>query len=105
MLATDSGREVIDLGVRLEEFDEARSIGVDEVRRMFPGRHKDGLCRDAVRRWMKKARGCRPWGRQGPVLILPSVKVGRELRTMPHWVAAFQRKRLELGAQASRGGT
>lgn len=86
----------IDLGARIEDFDERRSVGMNEARRMMRGRRGDGASLEVVRRYANPKRGCRPLGKAGPLLVLPAVRVGGELRTMPEWVRAFCRARAVL---------
>lgn len=87
-------KDVIDLGIDLlAEYDDARSVGLEEARRLMRGR-SGPVALEVARRWA--GRGCRPAGPEGPVLFLPAVKISHEWRTLPEWVRAFERKRLEL---------
>lgn len=88
--------DVIELGIDLDSYDDVRSIGMREARALVRGRGGSAAL-EVVRRWASPHRGCRPLGDAGPVLVLPAIKVSGQLRTMPEWVEAFERKRQELG--------
>lgn len=92
--------QTIDLKIDLAGYDDARSIDLNQARRLIRGRRGHGNV-ETVRRWANPARGCRPRGPQGPVLVLPALKISGEWRTMPEWVEAFERKRQELGRQVA----
>jgi len=87
--------EPLDLGP-LEEFDDEKSIDMQEARKLMRGRAGRASL-EVVRRWANPCRGCRPRGEAGPVLVLPAVKVSGGWRTMASWVAAFERERQRQG--------
>lgn len=80
----------------LEDFDHSRAISLAEARKLLPGR-KGSVSVEALRRWANPEKGCRPRGQDGPVLVFPTVRLENRLWTMPSWVAAFERRRVELG--------
>jgi hypothetical protein len=83
----------------LEEYDESRSIDMTQARRMLRGRGGADASLEVVRRWTNPVRGCRPLGPKGPTLVLPCVKIGGQLRTMPSWVEAFRAARERVTAR------
>ncbi len=78
------------------EYDEVRSITLDEARKLL--RSRLGTPRIAiVRQWASV--GCRPRGKDGPVITLRAVWVCGRKRTMPEWVADFAKARAEAVGQ------
>lgn len=86
----------------LEPYDEARSLGLREARKLIRGRGGKPANLESVRLWVTEAHGCRPFGDNGPKLILRATKINGEWRTMPGWIAAFERERAEAGQRASQ---
>lgn len=87
--------EVVNLGVDVEAmFDATKCIDLAAARKLLKGR-KGPPSMESVRLWVSQ--GCRPQGADGPILILPSVKIGGKRWTMPDWVDRFERTRIALG--------
>lgn len=84
----------VQLGIDTEStFDAAQALTMVQAARLLRGR-KGNPHPDVMRRWASPLRGCRV----GPLqLLLPVVKVGGVLLTMPAWVEAFGRMRARLG--------
>lgn len=82
----------------LEPFDEVRSITLLQARLELAGRRPgEPPSLETLRRWANPEVGCHLLGASGPVLVLPSRKLGGVLRLMPGWVRAFAQARAELG--------
>lgn len=93
-MAERHGPVPYDLGP-LDEYDEAKSIGMQEARKLVRGKGGRPPSLEGFRRFANPLRGCRPLGPGGPLIVLPTVRVAGELRTMPQWVAAFSKARAE----------
>lgn len=65
---------------------DAAKSGVLDIRGKRPNLQQ-------VQRWANPRRGYQPIGKDGPTLVLPTVKVGREYLTMPDWVQWFANAR------------
>lgn len=87
----------VDLGVDLAAFDRQRALTLSEATKMMRGR-KGHVHREIALRWANPRRGYRPSGPDGPVLLLPIVKVDGMRLTMPEWVRAFEEMRKSLSA-------
>lgn len=51
-----------------------------------------------LRNFAKATIGCRPLGKNGPILVLPTLVWSGEYRTMPAWVDTFERWRAAIAA-------
>src|SRR5258708_1171770 len=88
--------ERIDLGINLEQFDIDKSIDLNEACCTFlRNRVNQPVHIDEARRW---ARHGYRLPRTNRVLVLPTVLWHNKYLTMPAWVVAFERKRIELGS-------
>lgn len=83
--------------LRPDGYDPARSLSLEEARAWLPGRRNRPACVETLRAWADRTRGYRPQGPRGPRLLLPTVRISGEFRTMPEWVAWFQAQRVALG--------
>jgi hypothetical protein len=87
---------IIDLGIDLHAtFDPTQALNLTQAAKRLKTR-KGHLHLEIVQRWANPERGCRPAGRDGPVLVLPMVRVGGRRLTMPAWVEAFEQMRQQL---------
>jgi hypothetical protein len=77
--------------MRVEEYDDAKSIGVEEFRKMVPGRKGRPMTADTVREWCRVG--------YGETRLRPRhVRVGGHLRFMKSWVREFLAGRVAAGA-------
>jgi hypothetical protein len=88
---------LVDLGIDLATFDRQRALTLTQATKMMRGR-KGHIHREIALRWANPRRGYRPTGPEGPVLLLPIVKVDGKPLTMPEWVRAFEEMRKSLSA-------
>src|SRR5438132_6781778 len=88
---------LVELGIDLGTFDRQRAVSLTQATKLMKGR-KGHLHREVVLRWANPRRGYRPAGPDGPVLILPIVKIDGLKLTMPEWVLAFEAMRRQLTA-------
>jgi len=86
-----------DLRKILDEVDLDALIGMTAAR-LMRGRGGRAPSVETVRRWAGPKRGCYPQGRQGPQLVLMTIRMNGELLTLPEWVEAFEEARFRLGA-------
>src|SRR5438034_6956519 len=87
----------VDLGIDFGTFDRQRAVTLTHATKLMKGR-KGHLHREIVLRWANPRRGYRPAGPDGPVLLLPLVKVDGLRLTMPEWILAFEDMRKRLAA-------
>ena len=100
MNATEKQAERADLG-QLEPFNPHKAIGVQEAcEKLLRGRGGRPLNVQLGLRYAKH--GCRPLGKGGPVVVLPTVKYAGQRMLMTSWAVAFERKRIEVGAEQAR---
>lgn len=97
----------IELNIDLvASYDDSRSLSIHEAAAMMRGQCEGGrACPEVVARYANPRRGYRPHGPEGPVLVLPAIRLGGrrgQLRTMPEWVKAFERERVRLGVELAR---
>lgn len=78
------------------KFDLSRAIGLTAASKLMHGKGGRRLSVEAVRRWCNPKCGCRPAGKDGPVLFLKTHKTNGEILTMPEWVEDFERERARL---------
>lgn len=97
----DNPRALYNLGIDLRGFDGTRAITMSQARKIIRGRKGDASV-ETVRRWASPHTGCRPAGPDGPLLVLPAVRLNGLLYTMAEWVEAFERARQELGRRPVR---
>jgi hypothetical protein len=87
----------VQLGIDTEAtFDAARQLSLTEAAKLLRGRGGKAPSVDTLRRWANPNRGCRVGELQ---LLLPTVRVGGEVLTMPEWVQAFAKMRARLGVR------
>lgn len=77
----------------------ADTITLTEAVKLLRGRYNRPVSIDTARRWASRKKGCRPAGKDGPVLHLAVWKINGELRTTRAAVEEFERQRLRLGAR------
>lgn len=81
----------------LAPYDPARSLGVREAAQLLRGRgNRLGVSHEAVRRWCRVGSNCR-----GETVVLPSARIGQELRIMPEWIEWFELRRAEKGMRTA----
>lgn len=89
--------------VDLSTFDLARAITIrDAVRAGLLNMKGKRPSYQMAQRWANPNRGCWPAGGNGPRLVLPTVKHGRERLLMPEWCEAWLRERAALMVGAAR---
>lgn len=81
----------------------AEALSLTEASKMLRGRGGKPAAIETIRRWANPNKGCRPAGKDGPVLILHTVRVNGELLTRREWVEAFEAERLRLGDRQPTG--
>jgi hypothetical protein len=92
---------LVDLGIDLAgTFDRPQALTLTQATKLMKGR-KGHIHREIALRWANPRRGYRPAGPDGPVLILPVLKVDGLRLTMPAWVLAFEAMRRQLAEVAS----
>lgn len=98
MTATLPSPAEIDLGIDLvDTFDPDKALSLTAAAAMIPATRKEGpVHSELLRRWALA--GYRAWA-GGPVVRLPHLRISGQILTMPDWVRAFQRKRVELGVR------
>ena len=89
--------------IPIDGFNAARSLSLRDV--MVSGRlamrgRRPSL--QIIQRWANPKRGYAPIGREGPVLVLPTVISGREKLTMPEWVDWFIAERRRIIVEHTR---
>lgn len=90
-------------GVDLNTFDASRAItlrqaissGKLNLRGKMPSL-------PILQRWANPRCGCRPLGKDGPVLIFPTVATARLRLTMPEWVDWFVKQRVAIIVDGSK---
>lgn len=87
----------VDLRIDPDSFDAAKALDLEAARKLLRGRWGD-LGWSTAHRWA--THGCRPAGKDGPVLVLPTLLLSGRRLTMPEWVAKFERERARLGMAA-----
>lgn len=83
--------------------DLKRAIGMAAAARLMRGRNGPPNV-STVRRWANPKCGCWPQGKDGPHLLLQTVKYNGEVLTTAEWVEEFERQRLRLGVRARYPG-
>src|SRR5581483_2545307 len=89
---------LVDLGINPATFDRQRALTLTQAAKLMKGR-KGHIHREVILRWANPRRGYRPFGPDGPTLILPVVRVEGMRLTMAAWVLAFEAARKTLLAQ------
>lgn len=84
------------------EVDLSRAIGLAAAAKLMRGRGGKPPSVESVRRWANPKRGCRPRGKDGPQVLLMTIRVSNELVTLPEWVQAFEAKRAQLGLRGAQ---
>jgi hypothetical protein len=88
----------VDLGIDITAtFDRERALSLTQATKLMKGR-KGHLHREIAARWANPRRGYRPAGPEGPVLILPCIRMDGQRLTMPEWIAAFEAMRKQLAS-------
>lgn len=82
--------------LNLDTFDLATSISLAEAAECLHGRNGQRPAVETVRRWTRPDRGYRS-RETGEQVVLPTVRINGELRTMPAWVAWFEAMRVTMG--------
>lgn len=82
-----------------ETLDTMKLISLRAACQLLRGRSGRPPNVGTVRRWARHHEGCRPLGASGPVVVLRTVRMNGDILTLPEWVAAFERERLEIGTQ------
>lgn len=104
MLTKPTPEQLVDLGIDLRTFRPDESIDLHKACDLYlRGRGGKPLSLQVAWRYASASWGCRPLGEHGPVLILPTVRWSGQLRTMPAWCQAFERRRVELGIRLRTG--
>ncbi len=89
----------LDLGINLDDFDATKALNISDVAKLIRGR-RGNISNVVARRWASPQVGCVC----GDVtLVLPTLKIGGVLLSMPQWVAAFQAARVRLATEVARG--
>jgi hypothetical protein len=100
--ATPAENAPNDLGVDTSAFVPSQSISLTIACQCYlSGRGGKRLNLDICRRFANPRKGCRPLGKGGPRIVLPTVLWMGEKRTMPEWCVAFERARVKAGAEAT----
>lgn len=86
----------MDTAIR-DPIDISRAIGLTEAAKLMRGRGGKSPSVETIRRWANPKKGCWPAGKEGPQLLLRTVRYNGELVTLPEWVQEFERLRVALG--------
>jgi hypothetical protein len=90
------------LGIDTSIFVPSLSISLTIACQYYlSGRGGKRLNLEVCRRFANPRKGCRPLGKGGPRIVLPTVLWMGEKRTMPEWCVAFERARVKAGAEAT----
>jgi hypothetical protein len=81
------------------DFNLAEAISLTDASHLMRGRGGKGPAVETVRKWCNPRRGCFPAGKDGPRLVMRSLKINGEVVTTRAWVAEFERERVRLGAR------
>lgn len=87
------------LQIDIDDFDRAKAVSLTEAAKLMCGKGGKHPSVETLRRWANPERGCRPSGPDGDRIVLPTVRLGGELLTMPAWVEWFEQMRVRLGAR------
>ncbi len=95
---------IITRPVEHTELDIRRALTLRQVRDTYElkGRGNRKLNLETLRRWANSKRGYRPAGKNGPVLVLPTLLRGGEHLTLPEWVEWFLREADHIRDSARR---
>lgn len=85
------------------EFNLDQAITMVEVAQRVRAPQGGRLNIAVVWRWTTWGYTCRYW--HGEPLILPTVMIGRRRYTMPQWLSAFERARVEMGSRTTTART
>jgi hypothetical protein len=83
-----------------DDYDRRLGLSMAQASARMQGRAGKRPSLQTVRRWASPRRGCRPQGEDGPILVLPVVKIGCELSTTAAWVDWFEEMRARMGQRA-----
>jgi hypothetical protein len=78
----------------VQGIDLDRAISLNDARKLMRGRGGKRPALDTVRRWSNPRRGCYPLGKDGPRLLLRTIKFNGEVLTTAEWVRDFERRRV-----------
>ena len=74
-----------------ENLDPSQGLTIRDIREHLGFRGPSGkqLTLQTLRRWSNPKRGCQPIGKDGPIILLPMLKINGGLITMPDWLEWF----------------